>query len=136
MIARSGRHTAENLGLAIGDRPARQYRDPAIDIAPCRHAGSPIAALDDAGGEVDRVCHRLEMEIAPGALVPFGLELFQRLNEVVCRGDGVRAGACLEHMYRETPHLQAKPDDTNLRAYHFAGCRLGNETGVGTVAAL
>ncbi len=76
------------------------------------------------------------MQIAPGALVPFGLELFQRPNEMIGRGDRIGAGACLEHMHGETPHLEAKPDDADLRAHHLAGCRLGNETGIGTIAAL
>src|SRR6266851_6160727 len=106
MIARSGRHTAENLGLAVGDRPARQYRDPAIDIAPCRHAGGPIAAFDDAGIEVDRVFHRLEMEIAPDALVPFGLEFFQRVNEMI--GSGSNAITAAYHLIHSLEKLEAE----------------------------
>src|SRR5436305_1042872 len=33
-------------------------------------------------------------------------------------------------------HLEAKPDHADLRAHHLARGRLGNETGVGTIAAL
>src|SRR5205823_10750635 len=75
MIARRSRDVAQDLGLAIGDRPARQNRDPAIDIAPRRYAGGPVATPNDAGVEVDRMRHRLELAIAFGALVPFGLQL-------------------------------------------------------------
>src|SRR5215210_731173 len=99
MIARSGRYAAEDFGLAIRYRPARQYRDPAIDVAPGRHAGSPVAAFDNAGVEVDRMGHGLEMPVVLGALVPFGLELFQRVNEMVGRHDRVRARAGFEHVH-------------------------------------
>jgi hypothetical protein len=34
MIARGRRNTRQNLGLRIRNRPARQDRDPAIDVAP------------------------------------------------------------------------------------------------------
>ena len=77
MIARRAGNAGQNLRLAIRDRPARQYRDPAIDIAPGRHAGGPVAALDDAGIEIDRMRHRPEMPVGLGALVPFGFEFLQ-----------------------------------------------------------
>src|SRR5665647_3291820 len=127
---------AEDLGLAVGDRPARQDRYSAIDVAPRRHAGGPVAALDDTGIEIDRMRHRLEMAVALGALVPFGLELFQRLDQMIGRGDRVGAGAGLEHMHRMAAHFQTKPDHADLRAYHLGAGRLGNETGVGAIAAL
>ncbi len=91
MIARRRRDAGQNLVLAIGHRPARQDRDPAIDVAPGRHAGGPVAAFDDAGVEVDRMRHRLEMMIGLGALVPFDLELFQRVDQMIGCGDGVGA---------------------------------------------
>src|ERR1019366_850287 len=112
------------------------YRDPAIDVAPRRHAGSPVAAPDDAGIEIDRMRHRLEMTIALRALVPFGLELFQRLNEMVGRRDRIGAGAGLEHVHGMAAHLEAKPDHADLRGPPLAGCRLGDETAVGEIATL
>ena len=136
MIAGCGRDAGEDLGLAVGNRPARQYSDSAIDIAPCRHAGGPVASLDDAGIKVDRMRHRHEMAIAFRALVPFGLEVFQRLNQMIGRRDRIRAGAGLEHMHGMAAHLETKPDYTDLRAHHLAGCRLRNETAVGAIAAL
>src|SRR3954453_21863141 len=121
MIARRRRNACQDLRLAVLDRPARQDRDPAIDVAPRRHAGGPIAAVDDAGIEIDRMRHRPEMTIALGALVPFDLEFFQRMNEMVGRRDRVGAGPGLEYMYGMAAHLQAKPDHANLRTHHLAG---------------
>ena len=136
MIARRSRDAGEYLGLRVRDRPARQDRNPAIDVAPGRHAGSPVTAFDDSGIEIDRMRQCLEMAIAFGALVPFGLELLQAANQMKGRGDRIRAGSRLEHMDRMASHLEAKPDHADLRAYHLAAGRLGDEAGVGTVAAL
>src|SRR3984957_6441001 len=136
MVARGRGDVTKNFSLAIPDRPARQYRDPAIYIAPCRHAGGPVAALDDAGIEVDRMGHRLEVPVAPGALVPFGLELLQTVNEMVGGRDRIGTGAGLEHMHGMAAYFEAKPDNPHLRADHPAGGRFGNETGVGPVASL
>src|ERR1700710_1910782 len=109
MIARRRRDTRKNLGLAMLHRPARQNRDPAIDVAPCRHAGGPVAALDDTRIEIDRMRHRLEVTIALGALVPCVLEFLQRMNEMIRRGDGVGAGAGLEYMYGKAAHFEPEP---------------------------
>lgn len=74
MVACGGGDTRKNLLLVIGDRPARQHGNPAIDVAPGRHAGGPVAALDDAGVEVDGMVQRLEVTIGFRALVPLDLE--------------------------------------------------------------
>src|SRR3954451_135158 len=136
MIACGSGYARLDFGLAVGDRPARQYRDPTIDIAPGRHAGGPVATLDDARIEIDRMGHSLEVSIIAGTLVPFGLELFQRLQQMVSRRDRVRARTGLEHVHGMSTHFQAKPDYAHLRAHHLAGSRLGNETGVGAIPAL
>src|SRR5436305_10003873 len=39
-------------------------------------------------------------------------------------------------MHGMAAHLEAKPDHADLRAHHPARGRLGNETGVGAIAAL
>src|SRR3974390_2334137 len=114
MRAGCGRDVTKYLGLTLGDRPARQDRDPAIDVAPGRHAGSPIPALDDAGIEVDRMRQGLEVPIASRALIPIGLELFKGVDEMVGRGDRVRAAARLEHMHGMAAYFQAKPDHADL----------------------
>src|SRR5947209_7913960 len=136
MIARRRRNARQDLRLAVLDRPARQDRDTTIDVAPRRHAGGPVAALDDAGIEIDRMRHRLEVAIALGALVPFGFQFLQRLNQMVRRGDRVGAGAGLEHMHGKAAYFQAEPDYADLRAHHVAGGRLGNEAAIGAIAAL
>src|SRR3954453_10228184 len=99
MIACGSGYARLDFGVAVGDRPARQYRDPTIDIAPGRHAGGPVATFDDARIEIDRMGHGLEVSITAGTLVPFGLELFQRLQQMVSRRDRVRARAGLEHVH-------------------------------------
>ena len=55
---------------------------------------------------------------------------------MIGRHDRVGAGAGLEHMHGKAAHLQAKPDHADLRAHHLAAGRLGNEAGIGAVAAL
>src|SRR5262249_35659600 len=136
MIARGRRHAGENLLLAIGDRPAGQDRDAAVDVAPGRHAGGPVAALDDAGIEVDRVFYRLEVTVGPGALVPLDLELLQRVDQMIGRRDRIRAGARMRYVHGKAAHLQAKPDHADLRADHRTARRLRDEAGVGAIAAL
>ena len=76
------------------------------------------------------------MAIGFGALVPFGLELLQRMDQMIRRHDRIRAGACLEHMYGKAAYLQPEPDHADLRAHHPAAGRLGDEAGVGAIAAL
>ena len=136
MVARGGRDAGQNLVLAIGNRPARQDGNPAIDVAPRRHAGRPVSALDDPRIEVDRMRQRLEMYVALRAPIPFRLQLLQRVDQVIGRHDGVGAGAGFEHMHGKTAHLETKPDHADLRTHHFASGRLGNETGIGPIAAL
>ena len=136
VVARGGRHAGQNFLLAFGNRPARQHRDPAIDVAPGRHAGRPVAALDDPGIEVERMGDRVEMAIGLGALVPVGLELLQRVDQIIGRHDRIGADAGLENVCREAAHLDAKPDHADLRADHGLAGRLRDEAGVGAVTAL
>ena len=89
MVARGCGDAGKNLVLAIGDRPARQDRDATVDVAPGRHARGPVAALDDARIEIDRMHQRLEMAIGLGALVPLLFQLLQGVDQVIGRGDGV-----------------------------------------------
>ena len=89
MITGGGRNTRQNLGLRVRNRPARQDRDPAIDVTPGRHAGGPVTAFDDSGIEIDRMRQCLEMAIAFGTPVPFGLELMQAADQMKGRGDRV-----------------------------------------------
>jgi len=44
------------------------------------------------------MCQRLEMRIGLGALVPRGLELLQRMDQMIGSHDRVGAGACVSHM--------------------------------------
>src|SRR4051794_11178813 len=118
MVARSGGYAGQNFVLTVLHRPARQDSDAAIDVAPCRHAGRPVAALDDAWIEIDRVAHSLEMAVAFRALVPGGLELLQCMDQVIGGGDRIRSGAGLEHVHGMAAHLEAKPDHADLRTHH------------------
>ena len=77
-----------------------------------------------------------EVPMRPGALVPLGLEAFQPLDQVIGRLDGVGARAGARHMHGQAAHLEPEPDDADLGADQLAVGGLGNQAGIGPVAAL
>ncbi len=76
------------------------------------------------------------MLVGLGALVPLNLELLQRLDQMIRRHDRVRAGAGMRDVNRVALHAQPEPDHADLGAHHLAVGRLGDEAGIGAVAAL
>src|SRR6186713_3141404 len=83
----------DDLGLAVGDGPTRQDADATIDVAPCGNARSPVAALDDTRVEIERMVELAEMAMGFGALVPFGLQPFEGLDQMKGGLDRIRSGA-------------------------------------------
>ena len=106
---RSSRAKADDrlldLARGVGRVHAGIDRDAAIEPAPGRHRGGPVAALDLADVEVDRVRIVGEMLVRVAALVPGRLEPAQRRDDPVGGVDGVRAGAHVAHMDRVAAHL-------------------------------
>ncbi len=68
--------------------------------------------------------------------VPLLLELAQLLDDTVGRFDRVRAGIGLVDMHGMAGHLDLEPHDADLRHRERAARRLGDQRGVGAIAAL
>ena len=116
-------------------RDAWEDRDAAIEPAPSRHGGCPIAACDFADVQIDRMLLVLEM-LAPGFVrVPLGLELAQFAEHTIGGIDRVRAGAHLAHMHRHAAHLDLEPDHAGIGAHELLVFRLRDQHGIGLVAA-
>src|SRR6187402_178604 len=80
-----------DLGLGVGDLPAGQDANAAIDIAPGWDAGGPVTALDDSRVEIERMIDRLERGMRLGAPVPLGFETFELLDQMNGGLDRIRA---------------------------------------------
>ena len=130
------RHWRADLPGRIGRAPARIDRDAAVDPAPGRHRGGPVAALDPADIEVDRVRLALEVRTASLVGVPARLQLAQGADHPVGGVDGVRRP--LEFVqqlgaegrlfvFRSRLHSQ---DPIHLREYGIRPCALIRAHGV------
>ena len=102
------------------------------------HAGtdeaqSPPSMLADV--EIDRVRLVLEMSVLAPARVPRLFQLAQRADDAIGGIDGVRARAHLAHMDRMAAHLDLEPEHADIGAHDRLLGRLGDQRGIGLVAA-
>jgi len=134
VVARGLRHRGLDLARRVGGALAGVDRDTAVDRAPGGHRGGPVAALDPAHVEVDRVVEFREMRMGRLAGVPLRLERAQRGDHPEARLDGVRAGARLADMNRPARDADAKPQHAAIGAHELFVLRLGDQRGVGPVA--
>ena len=77
----------------------------------------------------------LEMLVRRLARVPLRLEPAQRRDHPVGGVDGVGAGAHLAHMHRMAADLDLEPDHADIGAHELLLLGLGDQRGVGAVAA-
>ena len=77
----------------------------------------------------------LEMRAPRLVGVPARLDLAERPDDAVGGVDRVRARPHLAHVDGDAPHLDLEPEDADIGADQLLVLRLGNEDGVGTVAA-
>src|SRR5690606_7813200 len=84
-------------------------RNAGVEAAPGRHRGGPVAALDLADVEVDRVVEGLEVPVAALALVPALLQDAQGLDQAVGRLDRVGARARVADVHRQPAYRHLEP---------------------------
>ena len=108
----------------------------AFDLAPGWNRAEPVAAADLAAGELHRVLDMAEPGMALRPLVDARREGHEVGNVVIGGEDGAGAGLGLQHMNRLAENAQAEPDRAELGAKQLVLHRLGDQAGVGAVAAL
>ena len=126
------------LDLALGLRHVLTGidRDADVEGAPGRHARRPVAAGDAADVEIDRMLHGVERRVLLAAAVPVLLQPVQRLHDAVGCLDRIGAGRGFADMHRHAADMDLEPQHADLATDEPVPHRLGDEHGVGAVAAL
>jgi hypothetical protein len=70
------------------------------------------------------------------ALVPFGLQSFEALYQVIGSLDGIRARAGARDVNGQSSNSQAEPDHADLRAHQLSVGGFGDQARIGAIAAL
>lgn len=94
------------------------------------HRGIPLAALDAAQVDVDRVGHVGKGGMAAPGRIPLGLQRLQVGHHRLRRLDRVQAAAHVAHMGRPAGQRDLQPQHADLGAHQRLGKGLGNDDGV------
>ena len=137
--ARAGRRGAPygflDLGAHGGGLDAGEKADAHLEGAFGGHRRRPFAAADDAEVEVDGVGEAVVGAVARILGVPALLESLERRDQVEGGLDGVDPGRGVEHVGRLAAHSHAKPHHPHLGRHQALLEGLGDDRGVGLVAA-
>src|SRR5258708_35084964 len=125
-----------DLALGRGDLLAGIDGDADVEDAPGRHARRPVSAFDPADIEIDRVLDRLIGRVVLAPRIPRLFEPVQRLYDWEGGLDRVGAGARLADMNRNAADTDLEPEDADLGADQLVPHRLGDQCGVGAIAAV